>query len=175
MFVYLLSRKKSGRVHHAHSRRRNNPPVESHTASDDEWAVTQASINLQSQFRLSPVTEEFGEGVPARVLSDDDGALEGSSLQEVDDRATGDRRAQPREGSDRRRKARPVFSEEMKASARLRSRGGCECANQSCWHFHKCKARGVAYMARVTSVGVNSCALFCRDCARTAGGREQVL
>ena len=76
------------------------------------------------------------------------------------------------EGPERRRKVRPELSEAMKAAARLRSRGVCECANPNCWHFHQCKAPAVAFVARRSPVGVLSGVLFCRECARTAGGSE---
>lgn len=86
-----------------------------------------------------------------------------------------DRRAKAREGPERRRKARPVLSDEMKAAARARARGICECSNPNCWHFHRCKAPGVAYLARRSATGAVSCVLFCRECARTSGGREDRL
>jgi len=86
-----------------------------------------------------------------------------------------DRREQVREGSERRRKARPALSDEMKAAARLRSRGICECSNQNCWHFRQCKAPAVAFVDKRSGAGVLSCVLFCRECARTAGGRGQQL
>jgi hypothetical protein len=85
------------------------------------------------------------------------------------------RRAKPREGRERRRTARPALSEEMKAAAHLRARGVCECSNQNCWHFRRCKAPGVAYLAQRSATGVVSCMLFCRECARTAGGRGDRL
>lgn len=91
--------------------------------------------------------------------------------EEVDP-SVNDRRAENREGRERRRKPRPELSDEMKATARLRSRGVCECSNQNCWHFHQCKAPAVAFMPRRSPTGVLSCLLFCRECATTAGGRE---
>jgi hypothetical protein len=96
------------------------------------------------------------------------------SPDEIDPR-TPDRREKSREGRERRRTARPILSEEMKATAHSRSKGICECANQNCWHFHRCKAPGVAYLARRSAAGVLSCMLFCRECARTAGGRGERL
>jgi hypothetical protein len=83
-----------------------------------------------------------------------------------------DRRTQARVGSERRRKARPELTDEMQTAARLRARGVCECTNQNCWHFRKCKAASVAFMAKRS---VLSCVLYCRECARTEGGREQQL
>src|SRR5580698_9454119 len=91
------------------------------------------------------------------------------------DAEVSDRRENTREGRERRRKVRPELSEAMKAAAHLRSRGVCECANQNCWHFHQCKAPSVAFLAKRTPAGVLTCIMFCRECARTAAGREQVL
>jgi len=86
-----------------------------------------------------------------------------------------DRREKTREGRELRRAARPILSDEMKAAAHARAKGVCECSNQNCWHFHRCKAPGVAYLARRSATGVLSCVLFCRECARTAGGRGERL
>lgn len=86
-----------------------------------------------------------------------------------------DRRAKPREGSERRRKERVALSEELKTAARLRARGICECSNQNCWHFRRCKAPGVAYMPKRSTSGALMCDLFCRECARTWGGRADRL
>jgi hypothetical protein len=83
-----------------------------------------------------------------------------------------DRRVKNREGRERRRTARPNLSEEMKTAAHARARGVCECSNQNCWHFRRCKAPGVTYLAkRHPATGAVTCMLFCRECARTAGGR----
>lgn len=82
-----------------------------------------------------------------------------------------ERQAKEREGPERRRAARIVLSDELKAAARLRAKGVCECSNQNCWHFRQCEAPGVAYMARRSLGGVVSCSLYCRECARTWGGR----
>jgi hypothetical protein len=90
----------------------------------------------------------------------------------VDDRRVAHRRTR---NSERRRVARSVISDELKAAARARSRGICECSNQNCWHFRKCKAPGVAYMTKRSAKGVISCVVFCRDCARTSGGRAERL
>ena len=98
-----------------------------------------------------------------------------SSQTEVVDPTVNDRRTTIREGCERRRRTRPALSDELKAAAHLRSRGVCECANQNCWHFHQCKAPSVAFLAKRTSAGVLTCIMFCRECARTAAGREQVL
>jgi hypothetical protein len=86
-----------------------------------------------------------------------------------------DRKGAAPEGRERRRRARPVLSDEMKDAARLRSRGVCECSNPNCWHFRNCKAPSVAFVAKRTPAGVLSCIMLCRECARTAAGREQVL
>src|ERR1039457_3460349 len=101
--------------------------------------------------------------------------MSNSSLPDGVDPAADDRRAKVREGHERRRKVRPVLSDEMKAAAHSRARGICECANQNCWHFHQCKAPGIAYLAKRSATGVVSCGLFCRECARTSGGREERL
>jgi hypothetical protein len=98
-----------------------------------------------------------------------------SMTPDGDDQPLDRRRAQPREGRERRRTARPVLTDEMKALAHSRSKGICECSNPNCWHFHRCKAPGVAYLAKRSGTGVLSCALFCRECARTAGGRGERL
>jgi hypothetical protein len=86
-----------------------------------------------------------------------------------------DREAKTRQGPERRRTSRKVISDEMKAAARSRSRGTCECSNENCWHFRRCKAPGVAYLSKRSASGVAMCALFCRECARTAGGRQERL
>lgn len=86
-----------------------------------------------------------------------------------------DRRAKAREGPERRRRPRPVLSDEMKTAARARARGTCECVSDNCWHFRRCKAPAVAFVAKRSATGVVSCVLFCRECARTAGGREERL
>lgn len=101
--------------------------------------------------------------------------MSNSSLPDGVDHPVEDRQAKAREGRERRRTARPVLSDEMKAAARSRARGTCECANQNCWHFHQCKAPGVTYLAKRSAAGVVSCVLFCRECARTTGGREERL
>ncbi len=97
------------------------------------------------------------------------------SLPDSVDRPADDGRAESREGPERRRKVRPVFSDEKKAAARARARGICECSNENCWHFRRCKAPGVAYVAKRSATGVLSCVLFCRECARTSGGRVEFL
>jgi hypothetical protein len=79
------------------------------------------------------------------------------------------------EGLERRRFQRPVLSPEMKAMASTRAKGICECSNQNCWHYHRCKSRGVAFLAKRSMSGAVSCSLFCRECARTAGGRGDRL
>lgn len=85
------------------------------------------------------------------------------------------RRATARAGRERRRTLRSELSDEMKTAARSRSMGICECTNQNCWHFHRCKAPGVTYLAKRSDSGVVSCQFFCRECARTAGGRRDRL
>src|SRR5580692_5572464 len=105
-------------------------------------------------------------------LSRQDSCMSESPPSEEVDTAVSDRRENVREGPERRRKVRPELSEAMKAAARLRSRGVCECANPNCWHFHQCKAPAVAFVARRSPLGVLSGVLFCRECARTAGGSE---
>jgi hypothetical protein len=80
-----------------------------------------------------------------------------------------------RTGPERRRKTRLELSEEMKAAARARAMGICECSSENCWHFRRCKARGVTFVAKRSATSVVSCSLFCRECARTAGGREARL
>ena len=99
------------------------------------------------------------------------GSMSNSSLPDGVDPPLDDRRAKAREGRERRRTARPVMSDEMKAAARSRARGTCECSNQNCWHFHKCKAPAVAYVAKRSATRVVSCEFLCRECARTSGGR----
>lgn len=86
-----------------------------------------------------------------------------------------DRQKKGREGSERRRKPRHQLTDEMKTAARKRARGICECTSPNCWHFRQCKAPGVAFVAKRSSAGVASCVLFCRECARTSGGREERL
>jgi hypothetical protein len=103
------------------------------------------------------------------------GSMSNSSPPDDVDPPVEDRRAKARQGRERRRAARVVLSDEMKAAARSRARGTCECSNQNCWHFHQCKAPGVAYLAKRSATGVLSCVLFCRECARTSGGREERL
>lgn len=98
--------------------------------------------------------------------------MSNSSSPDGVDPAVEERRVRAREGRERRRAARSVLSDEMKSAARSRARGTCECSNQNCWHFHQCKAPGVAFLAKRSATGVVSCVLFCRDCARTSGGRE---
>lgn len=101
--------------------------------------------------------------------------MSNSSPSDGVDPPVDDLRAKVREDRERRRAARPALRDEMKAAARSRSRGICECSNQNCWHFRQCKAPGVAYLAKRSAAGVVSCVLFCRECARTAGGREERL
>jgi len=91
------------------------------------------------------------------------------------DAAVDDRRAKPREGPDRRRTARPELSERMKAAARSRAGGICECSNRNCWHFRRCNTPGVAYLDRLSATGVVWCVLFCRECALTWVGRVNRL
>jgi hypothetical protein len=68
-----------------------------------------------------------------------------------------------------------MLSERMKAAARSRARGLCECSNRNCWHVRQCKSPGVAYIDRFSATGVVWCVLFCRECARTWAGRVDRL
>lgn len=101
-----------------------------------------------------------------------DRCVSSSSQPDGAEPASDDRRAKAREGPERRRKPRPELSDEMEAAARVRARGTCECSNENCWHFHRCKAPAVAYVGKRSATGVVSCVMYCRECARTAGGQE---
>jgi hypothetical protein len=104
--------------------------------------------------RLPQLANALGEDAFPSTVRRSHESLDVSSPPENVDKSVDDRRASPREGSERRRKSRPVLREDMKAHARSRSRGTCECSSQSCWHFHQCKAPGVAYLTRNTAAGL---------------------
>ena len=103
-----------------------------------------------------------------RVMSD-------SPRRDGADPPVDDRRADTFERGERRRTARPALSDEAKAADSRALKGACECSNQNCWHFRRCKAPGVAYVAKRSASGALSCQLFCRECARTSGGRAERL
>src|SRR5579863_7847596 len=73
------------------------------------------------------------------------------------------------EGAERRRMRRPALTEAMKAAAFTRAKGICECTNQNCWHFRRCKAPGLTYLGKRSASGALSCSLYCRECARATG------